>query len=132
MSTTEEDIIEERRQWERVKELAALMAEECPWIWRHADGYGGAVLNAVVEAYGKRGMHLEPREPSKRKQLSVTKSLKVFARDGYKCLACGSDEELSVDHIQPVSKGGTNDMENLQTLCRPCNSRKGAKWAGGA
>lgn len=50
----------------------------------------------------------------------------VFRRDGYACLHCGSESNLSVDHIFPVSRGGGNEPDNLQTLCRTCNSRKGA------
>lgn len=51
----------------------------------------------------------------------------VFARDSYRCRACGSTEHLEADHIIPISKGGGNELDNLQTLCRPCNRRKGAK-----
>lgn len=43
------------------------------------------------------------------------------------CAHCGTSESLSVDHVIPISRGGTNDLENLQCLCRPCNSRKGAR-----
>lgn len=49
----------------------------------------------------------------------------VFARDGGKCLKCGATEALSLDHIKPLGSGGDNSMENLQTLCTPCNSAKG-------
>ena len=35
---------------------------------------------------------------------------------------------IHVDHIRPRSKGGTNDLENLQALCKWCNSEKGALW----
>ena len=49
---------------------------------------------------------------------------KTFDRDGRKCVICGAKEDLSIDHIIPRSKGGTNDPENLQTLCRSCNSSK--------
>lgn len=51
----------------------------------------------------------------------------VFARDGNKCVQCNTKHLLSVDHIIPVVKGGGNNIENLQTLCKSCNSRKGLK-----
>lgn len=44
------------------------------------------------------------------------------------CALCGATEFLSIDHIKPVLLGGTNDRENLQCLCRSCNSRKGATY----
>lgn len=51
----------------------------------------------------------------------------VFARDGANCQKCGSTERLEIDHIQPLSRGGTNDLGNLQVLCLPCNRSKGAR-----
>lgn len=51
----------------------------------------------------------------------------VYDRDGRRCLHCGTTKALSLDHIFPYSLGGTDDPENLQTLCRPCNSKKGAR-----
>lgn len=51
----------------------------------------------------------------------------VYDRDGHKCLHCGATETLSLDHIHPYSLGGSDDPGNLQTLCRPCNSSKGAR-----
>ncbi len=50
----------------------------------------------------------------------------VFIRDRV-CQHCGSEEKLTIDHKKPRSKGGTNDLSNLQVLCFSCNSRKGAR-----
>jgi hypothetical protein len=51
----------------------------------------------------------------------------VYIRDGHACITCGATEALSLDHIHPWSLGGEDTYENLQTLCMPCNSSKGAR-----
>lgn len=66
----------------------------------------------------------------------------VAERDGYRCQNCGvgaiivlgSDSEpkldtshLTIDHIRPLADGGTNDLSNLQVLCRDCNLKKNRK-----
>lgn len=50
----------------------------------------------------------------------------VLDRDGYKCSFCGSTYNLTIDHIIPVSMGGTSSIENLCTLCGQCNVSKGS------
>lgn len=49
---------------------------------------------------------------------------RIFERDGRRCLSCKSMEDLTIDHIIPISHDGTNEDSNLQTLCRTCNGRK--------
>lgn len=51
----------------------------------------------------------------------------IFARDGYKCQSCGRKDNLTVDHIVQLSRGGTNNPENLQTLCKYCHEKKDNK-----
>jgi len=53
--------------------------------------------------------------------------LALCARYGNKCLACGSTERLTVDHVIPVLWGGRNVIPNIQPLCLRCNSAKGAR-----
>lgn len=62
-----------------------------------------------------------------RRPISWAKRQWIKERDTYRCRQCGTHENLTVDHIVPVAEGGTNDPENLQTLCQSCNSRKGKK-----
>jgi hypothetical protein len=47
----------------------------------------------------------------------------IIERDK-KCVKCGSTENLTVDHIIPIVRGGGNEPLNLQTLCEKCNQRK--------
>jgi hypothetical protein len=61
--------------------------------------------------------------------MSVSKKIRfeIFKRDGFICQYCGGsppDKILEVDHIIPVSKGGTNDIMNLLTSCFDCNRGK--------
>ncbi len=62
-----------------------------------------------------------------RKSLSKKLRFEVFKRDSFTCQYCGGkapDITLQVDHLEPVSKGGTNDILNLITSCKDCNSGK--------
>ncbi len=43
------------------------------------------------------------------------------------CAKCGSTENLTIDHIVPRVRGGTNELANRQTLCAPCNQQKSRK-----
>lgn len=49
----------------------------------------------------------------------------VFKRDCYKCQYCGSNKDLTLDHLIPKSKGGKSSWTNLVTACKRCNSHKG-------
>lgn len=46
---------------------------------------------------------------------------------GEKCVKCSSEDALVKDHIVPIYQGGSDGLDNLQPLCRPCNSSKGAE-----
>ena len=41
-----------------------------------------------------------------------------------RCLCCGKRRKLTADHVIPVSKGGTSNIDNIHPLCGPCNSSK--------
>ncbi|MBA3654566.1 MAG: HNH endonuclease [Actinobacteria bacterium] len=71
-------------------------------------------------------------EPELRRSISRLLRAFVLERDGDRCRACGAVESLEVDHVLPRALGGTNDVENLQALCGPCNRKKGVKldWVG--
>ena len=96
------------------------------------------ILRAAIYCYNKFGFHasidyyIDYLDQIKNKRLYHTdlklwKELTeaVFKRDNYTCVYCGSkDDILEVDHITPISKGGTNDLENLACSCRRCNRQK--------
>lgn len=46
---------------------------------------------------------------------------------GNVCLCCNAAAPLTMDHVIPVVKDGTNGIENMQPLCRSCNSKKGVQ-----
>ena len=45
---------------------------------------------------------------------------------GSRCAYCGQLRHLTMDHVIPVSKGGSSDFGNIVPACQPCNSSKGA------
>lgn len=65
--------------------------------------------------------------PKLKQQLPKAVREAVYARDGRVCAECGATENLSIDHIVAVARGGSDALDNLRVLCRPCNSRKGTR-----
>lgn len=52
----------------------------------------------------------------------------IYLRDNFQCQYCGvkpSKEELTIDHVNPRSRGGISEWENVVLACQRCNSRKG-------
>lgn len=61
-------------------------------------------------------------------EMSASQWAALQAQYEYRCLCCGmQDVNLTIDHVVPLSKGGTNLIDNIQPLCKSCNCRKGKK-----
>lgn len=68
----------------------------------------------------------EKRHSPRKNRLRIDSSTrrKVLERDG-RCVACGDTQNLTVDHIVPVGRAGSDELHNLQALCFDCNQLKG-------
>ncbi|MEM9739422.1 MAG: HNH endonuclease [Pseudomonadota bacterium] len=51
----------------------------------------------------------------------------LFLRDGFKCVYCSSEVDLTFDHVVPRSRGGRTSWTNIVTACSPCNLKKGGR-----
>ncbi len=67
------------------------------------------------------------RSAARKIEIDFVLRREVFERDAYRCIECGDWHDLTLDHIQPESKGGPATFDNLRTLCRRCNSKKGSR-----
>jgi hypothetical protein len=77
--------------------------------------------------YEARGMsELEKKRERYRVRRPILYA-EIKKRDGEKCKMCGDTKRLEIDHITPLSKGGGDELDNLQILCKSCNTRKGAR-----
>lgn len=69
----------------------------------------------------------KPTPKNIREEISIRRRFLVFKRDQFSCVMCGRSGvgvKLEVDHKIPISKCGTNNIDNLQTLCFECNRGK--------
>lgn len=89
------------------------------------------VHKARVKRYRQRRPAVKKASDANRRssgeRLTVKEVEAVLNYYGNQCLACGSAGSLTIDHVIPLSKGGPNELGNLQVLCGRCNSSKGAK-----
>jgi 5-methylcytosine-specific restriction endonuclease McrA len=73
----------------------------------------------------KHRAEVESKKKFIKRPISAKLRWEVWERDNFTCLKCGARKNLAVDHIHPESRGGIDSVENFQTLCKSCNSKKG-------
>ena len=89
-----------------------------------------AVMERAPESFRARVRKRWAQEKGAEGSCSASEWQEILDFYGNKCLHCSApanDSVLTQDHIIPVSKEGSSWPENLQPLCRPCNSAKGAR-----
>lgn len=73
----------------------------------------------------KKESYQERKKEAKNKLASLKFRAEVFNKYGDKCCKCGSRDNLCIDHVISIYNGGSDDINNLQVLCKSCNSVKG-------
>lgn len=124
----DQDIYADIRASETFKQEIREAIRKAHLIHGWGDGYGGHMINVFTEIIREEigSPESQPRRYTK-KSIDAVVRKQVFERDKYRCRHCGDYRDLTVDHIIPESKGGAHELENFQTLCRMCNSKKGVK-----
>ena len=89
---------------------------------------GGKVYQASYrDTHYKRGV---PPQVKKRERATMRKNYQTWYQTlvetyGEKCANCGETENLVLDHIISIARGGISELNNLQLLCATCNGIKG-------
>lgn len=113
----------------------------CYWDWRRIapkdqqPTWRGGVSQTEAHRRWKaknpeRMAHLKARRYAREKGATGSHTMEQWcalkASHAHRCVRCGLKKPLTKDHVMPLSKGGTDYIENIQPMCRNCSSRK---WA---
>lgn len=109
-----------RRQIDRLIEAELLIKTETGYRLNNSLAIAGSGLPG-------RSWMPDSAANSSRRPIPAALRAKVYDRDGRACVQCGATQDLALDHIYPHSLGGEDTYDNLRTLCRSCNSRKGGR-----
>ena len=110
----------ERNVEKQLNELQRLAA-----LRNHLFDFKNMVQHAMHTS--PEGKYLARRLEANAKIAEEPLRLRIFSRDNFKCVNCESRYLLSIDHIKSVLNGGSDEDDNLQTLCGNCNSSKGSR-----
>lgn len=127
------DIEAEREAVDRMIAAIDVIRSDLRWYWHWGDGQGAFLLETLAQVVREDGYRwpfdpITQVKPVYRKAVISRRLAKqVMELDKYRCRHCDTHIDLTCDHIIPESKGGETTLMNLQTLCRSCNSKKGAR-----
>lgn len=113
--------------------IADLLSEE---HWATLEAYCAADYQHAAEEQLEIEAAEEERARTRYQEERIERLRRVASGGPLACVHCSADDisALEVDHIIPRSRGGANRPDNLQSLCRTCNQKKGRKtmeeWLG--
>lgn len=124
-----EILIERAKQWQRANPKRASE------IWRQSYRRNEGEVKKRVSIRAKQNPEAGRATAARRRARKLNSEGSYTAEEwltlcdyyGNKCLACGEYKKLTADHVIPLTKGGSNDISNIQPLCGSCNSSKGQK-----
>lgn len=119
--------IADHLEWDREPDELINALAACGWI--RFDAEYRLVLVRLRWDGGRRHRRWE-RLKAAGGDISKAVRLFIYSRDNYACRQCSITSDLTLDHIRPIVAGGTNAIDNLQTLCRRCNGAKGGIFNG--
>jgi rubredoxin len=149
-----DELVLKREDWRRIDfELCNSSAQILDWIFHYQGRITSEELGDMIEAlqailhpmanYCSNGVDKKANGLSllrkwlalvkpKRQPIKPSLRFEILKRDNYRCQMCGVTAKdgaaLEIDHITPVAKGGGNNANNLQVLCRDCNAGKSDSW----
>lgn len=117
---------------ERLKECGRIYYRENTEQVKERNGkYHKSPMGKLVDLNNRhKRRELRDKTP-KKDHLTLTQWQKILSSQKNKCAICGCNFDkitpATMDHIVPLSKGGIHSSDNIQALCRVCNSRKSNK-----
>lgn len=120
---------------DRVRAYRVENTERCNELSRRWGERNPEKRRAIKAAWKKRNPEQAVRDFHRRKTRLISSGGSFTKAEwralcqacGNVCLACGVRARLTVDHVTPVALGGSNDIDNIQPLCGPCNWKKNAR-----
>ena len=128
----------DRQDWARCRGLMLRFFTKGDGVWRHKRV--DEELEAACSRTGKASSAATSRWQNAENNQTRSERMAEARKKGthtdeqwnsmlsfheHKCAKCGSSENIVKDHITPIYKGGSDGIDNIQPLCRSCNSAKG-------
>jgi len=108
------------------KNRDAILAKKREWVRNNPDKVSGH-RERNKEAYRLYAVLRRTRIRGNGGSFTVQEWQELCEKYHNKCLCCKEEKFLTVDHVVPVSKGGTSNIDNIQPLCTSCNCTKQAR-----
>lgn len=119
-----------KNDWQKKKNNPQYLKQHKEWLYKNSE-----YVKKKAKEYREKNKILllisRSNQKSKQKGYYGVISMKewefVLLMTRYMCIACEDNTADSIDHVLPLSRGGTNTVNNIQPMCLKCNLKKGAR-----